>query len=261
MAQANLIQTSISGRTLNALASQGDGLILPKLSSADRTALVLTTADAGLTVYDTTATAIYTWSGTAWLGATVAYSEGTWVAGFTPGGGGTITLDPANKTGRWARVGNTRHGHAPRERVGDQRSAGFSDRHRIAVPAGRRFRGSGAGHRQRTQQSRPDTDHRKHHWKHHEDLPLRFRHVAGSWVCTFWLDRTGTSRQRTSHESSTIPFAISASVSVVPLADSSVANIVPDPTIANALGGSSDRWRHVTVIIKNLLDIYHNHFK
>jgi len=35
-----------------------------------------------------------------------AYSEGTWVAGFTPGGGGTITLDPANKTGRWARVGN-----------------------------------------------------------------------------------------------------------------------------------------------------------
>ena len=39
-----------------------------------------------------------------------------------------------------------------------------------------------------------------------------------------------------------------------------VANIVPDPTIANAsvvLGSMAA----LTVIIKNLLDIYHNHFK
>lgn len=39
-----------------------------------------------------------------------------------------------------------------------------------------------------------------------------------------------------------------------------VANIVPDPTIANAsvvLGSLAA----LTVIIKNLLDIYHNHFK
>ena len=62
MAAANLIQTSVSGRTLNALAAQGDGLILPKLSTIDRLSLSLTTSDAGLMVYDTTATAVYTWT-------------------------------------------------------------------------------------------------------------------------------------------------------------------------------------------------------
>jgi hypothetical protein len=106
MASANLIQTSVSGRTSNALAAQGDGLILPKLSSADRTTLSLTTADAGLEVYDTTAGAIYIWNGVTWVGALVGYTQGIWSPTFTATTG-TITLNPANATGLWSRIGNT----------------------------------------------------------------------------------------------------------------------------------------------------------
>ena len=106
MATANLVQTSISGRTQNALAAQGDGLILPKVSSADRIALALTTSDAGLQVYDTTAGAIYIWNGAAWVGALVGYTQGIWSPTFSPATG-TITLNPANSTGLWSRIGNT----------------------------------------------------------------------------------------------------------------------------------------------------------
>ena len=103
MASANLIQTSISGRTQNALAAQGDGLILPKLSSTDRTALVLGTSDAGLTVFDTTTGSIYAWSGTAWI---ASYTQGIWSPTFTAATG-SITLNPVNSTGLWSRNGNT----------------------------------------------------------------------------------------------------------------------------------------------------------
>jgi hypothetical protein len=106
MATANLIQTSVSGRTQNALAAQGDGLILPKVSSADRIALALTTSDVGLEVYDTTAGAIYIWNGAAWVGALVGYTQGIWSPTFSPATG-TITLNPANSTGLWSRIGNT----------------------------------------------------------------------------------------------------------------------------------------------------------
>jgi hypothetical protein len=106
MAAANLIQTSVSGRTSNALAAQGDGIILPKLSTTDRLSLSLTTSDAGLMVYDTTATAVYTWSGTAWLGAVVAYTQGIWTPTFSPTTG-SITLVPASSAGLWSRIGNT----------------------------------------------------------------------------------------------------------------------------------------------------------
>jgi hypothetical protein len=106
MATANLIQTSVSGRTQNALAAQGDGLILPKVSSADRIALALTTSDAGLQVYDTTAGTIYIWNGAAWVGALVGYTQGIWTPTFSPATG-SITLNPANSTGLWSRIGNT----------------------------------------------------------------------------------------------------------------------------------------------------------
>ena len=106
MASANLIQTSVSGRTQNALAAQGDGLILPKLSSADRTALALTTSDAGLQLYDTTAGAIFIWNGVTWVGALVGYTQDIWSPAFTPATG-SITLNPANATGLWSRIGNT----------------------------------------------------------------------------------------------------------------------------------------------------------
>lgn len=105
MATANLIQTSVSGRTQNALAARGDGLILPKVSSADRIALALTTSDAGLQVYDTTAGAIYIWNGVTWIGAVVGYTQEIWTPTFTPTTG-TITLDPVFATGLWSRIGN-----------------------------------------------------------------------------------------------------------------------------------------------------------
>lgn len=79
MAQANIVQTSISGRTQNALAAQGDGLILPKLSTAARNSLTLTTSDMGLTVYDTTVGQIFTWSGTVWESAASGASSNTQV--------------------------------------------------------------------------------------------------------------------------------------------------------------------------------------
>lgn len=106
MATANLIQTSVSGRTQNALAAQGDGLILPKVSSADRTALVLGTADAGLEVYDTTVGSIYIWNGTAWIFPSVSYSQGIWIGSFVSAVG-TVTIDPVYRTGYWSRIGNT----------------------------------------------------------------------------------------------------------------------------------------------------------
>jgi hypothetical protein len=106
MAQANLIQTSVGGRSLNALAAQGDGLILPKVSSADRIALALGAFDVGLQVYDTTDGAIYNWNGAAWVGPLVGYTQGIWSPTFSPATG-TITLNPANATGLWSRIGNT----------------------------------------------------------------------------------------------------------------------------------------------------------
>jgi len=106
MAQANLIQTSISGGRQNALAAQGDGLILPKLSSVTRAALSLTTSDAGLQVYDTTDGSIYVWNGSAWVGPLVGYTQGVWSPTFSPATG-TITLVPASSTGLWSRIGNT----------------------------------------------------------------------------------------------------------------------------------------------------------
>lgn len=56
-------------------------------------------------VYDTTLSQPYWWTGAAWS-AVGSYSEGTWSPAFTPATG-TITLDPANSTGLWSRIGNT----------------------------------------------------------------------------------------------------------------------------------------------------------
>jgi len=66
MATANLLQTSVSGGTQNALSLQGDGVFFPKASTASRLALTLTTTDKGFVVYDTTDSNIYFWNGAAW---------------------------------------------------------------------------------------------------------------------------------------------------------------------------------------------------
>jgi len=106
MAQANLIQSSVSGGDRNALLALGDGLGLPKVGTAQRLALTLTTGNAGLAVFDINTNAVYVWSGTAWTGPFVGYTQGVWTPAFSPATG-TITLDPANSTGLWSRTGNT----------------------------------------------------------------------------------------------------------------------------------------------------------
>ena len=106
MAIGSLIQTSISGGYHNALLAQGDGFGLPKLTTTQRLGLSLTTGDAGLMVFDITAATVYTWSGTAWLGAIVAYTQGIWSPTFSPTTG-SITLTPASSTGLWSKIGNT----------------------------------------------------------------------------------------------------------------------------------------------------------
>ena len=66
MATANLLQTSVSGGTQNALSLQGDGVFFPKASTTSRLAHTLTTTDKGFIVYDTTDNNIYFWNGAAW---------------------------------------------------------------------------------------------------------------------------------------------------------------------------------------------------
>lgn len=63
---ANLVKQSIGGGEANALALQGDVIILPRLSSTQRTALPLTFRDAGAMVYDTTVNGLYFWDGSTW---------------------------------------------------------------------------------------------------------------------------------------------------------------------------------------------------
>jgi hypothetical protein len=96
MATANLIQTSVSGRTQNALAAQGDGLILPKLSSTDRTSLTLGTPDKGLMVYDTTLNTICVWDGTRWTYVMTSSSTGTAIYTGVVDPEGVVTAQPGS---------------------------------------------------------------------------------------------------------------------------------------------------------------------
>ena len=66
MAFASINQASVSGGSSNALSIQSDGIFMPRLSTGQRTALALTTSDAGLTVYDFTLNNLFIWNGTAW---------------------------------------------------------------------------------------------------------------------------------------------------------------------------------------------------
>jgi hypothetical protein len=106
MGVADIIRTSVSGGSQNSLSAQADGFGLPTVSTAQRLAFTLNASNAGLTVYDITAGAIYIWNGAAWVGALVGYTQGIWSPTFTATTG-TITLNPANATGLWSRIGNT----------------------------------------------------------------------------------------------------------------------------------------------------------
>jgi hypothetical protein len=66
MAFASINQASVSGGSSNALSIQSDGIFMPRLSTGQRTALALTTSDAGLTVYDFTLNNLFIWNGAAW---------------------------------------------------------------------------------------------------------------------------------------------------------------------------------------------------
>jgi hypothetical protein len=106
MGVADIIRTSVSSGSQNSLSAQSDGFGLPTVSTAQRLAFTLNASNAGLTVYDITAGAIYVWNGAAWVGALVGYTQGVWSPTFTAATG-TITLVPANSTGLWSRIGNT----------------------------------------------------------------------------------------------------------------------------------------------------------
>lgn len=107
MAQATLIQSDVLPGTKNCLALGCDALMLPKLSTTGRLALNPSASQKGLLVYDTTASAIYTWDGVAWSApGGASYSDGLWLARLIPAAG-TITEDPAVKTGYWSLVGKT----------------------------------------------------------------------------------------------------------------------------------------------------------
>ena len=66
MAFASINQASVGGGSSNALSIQSDGIFMPRLSTGQRTALALTTSDAGLTVYDFTLNNLFIWNGAAW---------------------------------------------------------------------------------------------------------------------------------------------------------------------------------------------------
>lgn len=108
MPQVDIKLTSTTGQYQNVLKLYGDGVSLPVLTTAGRLALSLGLPEAGLVVWDSNLQAIFQWNGTAWtaLGTGGSYTQGTWLAQLISAVG-TITEDPAVKTGYWSRIGNT----------------------------------------------------------------------------------------------------------------------------------------------------------
>jgi len=106
MGVADITRTSAGGGVQNVLTAQADGFVMPRLSTTQRLGLALTTSDAGLQVYDFTTSTLFLWNGTAWVAPSVTYTQGIWTPTFSPTTG-TITLNPANATGLWSRIGNT----------------------------------------------------------------------------------------------------------------------------------------------------------
>jgi hypothetical protein len=100
-------QAYLFNPTERTLAATGDGFAPPRLTTVGRLALTLGPSDAGAIVYDTTLGTPFWWNGTAWIGLPAAgYTQGVWSPTFSPATG-TITLEPANSTGLWSRIGNT----------------------------------------------------------------------------------------------------------------------------------------------------------
>jgi hypothetical protein len=60
-------QSYLFNPTERTLAAAGDGFSCPRLTTAGRLALTLTTEDKGMMVYDTTLNQICVWNGSIWL--------------------------------------------------------------------------------------------------------------------------------------------------------------------------------------------------
>lgn len=105
MPQVDIALKSASSQYQNILKVTGDGVEIPKLTTTGRLALSLGSSDSGIMCFDTTIGAMFVWDGTAW-DPLVAYTQGTWIPAFTATTG-SITLNPANATGAWSRIGNT----------------------------------------------------------------------------------------------------------------------------------------------------------
>lgn len=90
------------------LAAAGTGFQIPRLTSTQRLSLSVTPGDAGMMVFDISLSLPFMWDGAGWISigaGGASYSEGTVTATFTTTTG-SVTLDPAAQTGRWAKVGN-----------------------------------------------------------------------------------------------------------------------------------------------------------
>ena len=105
MSQVDVILKSASSQIQNVLKVTGDGVEIPKLTTIQRLALSLGSSDSGIMTFDSTIGSMFIWDGTAW-DPLVGYTQGTWTPAFTPATG-TITLNPANASGVWSRIGNT----------------------------------------------------------------------------------------------------------------------------------------------------------
>lgn len=90
-----------NAKSLLELSSTSKGLLLPRLSASDRTAMALTAADAGMMVYQTTAPkGIYSFDGTNWI----------YHAPLDAGSATATTLRWDNSAGKWISTGNLFNG-------------------------------------------------------------------------------------------------------------------------------------------------------
>jgi hypothetical protein len=100
-------QSYLFNPTERTLATSGDGFAPPRMTTVDRLAITFGPNDRGMFVYDTTLGTPFWWNGTAWVSFPGSgYSEGTWLGSFVSAVG-SLTEDPAIKTGYWSRIGNT----------------------------------------------------------------------------------------------------------------------------------------------------------
>lgn len=79
MSQVDIALKSASSQYQNILKVTGDGVEIPKLTTADRLALSLGPSDSGIMCFDTTIGQIFVWSGTVWESAVSGASSNTQV--------------------------------------------------------------------------------------------------------------------------------------------------------------------------------------